>query len=1111
MSDLLNLFTRSSGESLYFFILILVSLASLFMIVGQRIRLPENRSAGRYSVALFGVSIAWISLLVASIVTLNSSTESIQIMPPLEQFVTFVAILLLTWAFLSHDNLPENVRPNVLLGIVFLTGVGGYAFTAWRWFDLAGEVDFVLSAYGATWIFVIALFSGLGAIFTILMIRHVLDAPLKLVFYLLLALGLSITLFQVSQGNIIGNYAGEGRLTVLLAFLILPLIIYRMVLSSYEQRLEESHRNANALISQQVNPSPTASPTPVVSPVQRESVQMLRALGLILEDATAKNIPERIVKTVADVLKMDVVALLRVTDANYADVSVLFDSLMGRIATGISINLDKQPTLVNALEWRQYRSMNREKNSQEISDLFIRFDIEESGPVYFFPMVHERELVGVLVACSPYTKRELISAEQELLRGIGVMSAGLLALSDAAGDAERQAEERAIQEILTGVQSGDNDIFSSQQESQKNLSVAREQIAELSKQVMALKVKLDNERARVATSHDDSEESLSASQQMLALNDEYQDLRAERDALAVRLQEAEAALTGATAADEQQALNNLVEMLQREKESLNNERDLLQTQLDELQQDDGVIPQAVMQNLIGQMTEEKDRLERERDNFKSRLVEIQSQLKTFGIEDESNGLSGLIGHLYEQRATLQTQNKALQSELERLMDERARLDQAVQTEEVRALRVQSLEREVQNLAGDREVLNRQLEQARSTFYAMDEKLNQIKVHRAKMMAQAAGYQMELKEAHDEQNKLRERLQKLSDEQSELIRERDRLIAEKQAAETDRDQYLARIEGDRERVEAVGETGVGSLTTMIDELTATRSRLEHDLTEAQHRLAANQNELEALRVRLDDPSIGSGNTQLTNVHYNSEMMISLVQDLRTPMTSITGYVDLLMAESAGILGEMQRTFLQRVSTNVSRLSTMLDDLLQVSKLDAGQVELKPVRVDAVGLIEDALTNASTQFREKDLEISLNLDTEIPQVEVDTDSLNQIFGQLLTNAYLVSPPGTEISVEAQQRALNLSSDATVPAVDCLYVSVKDNGGGIDPEDEARVFARKYKPENPLIQGLGDTGVGMAIAKALVEAHGGRLWLTIEENVGTAFSFAIPISSADVSVEG
>ncbi len=76
--------------------------------------------------------------------------------------------------------------------------------------------------------------------------------------------------------------------------------------------------------------------------------------------------------------------------------------------------------------------------------------------------------------------------------------------------------------------------------------------------------------------------------------------------------------------------------------------------------------------------------------------------------------------------------------------------------------------------------------------------------------------------------------------------------------------------------------------------------------------------------------------------------------------------------------------------------------------------------------------------------------------------------------------------------------------MFVSIEDRGGGIASEDQARVFARKYKAENPLIQGLGDTGVGLAIAKALVEAHGGEIWLETQPGVGSAFNFTLPLEA-------
>jgi signal transduction histidine kinase len=230
---------------------------------------------------------------------------------------------------------------------------------------------------------------------------------------------------------------------------------------------------------------------------------------------------------------------------------------------------------------------------------------------------------------------------------------------------------------------------------------------------------------------------------------------------------------------------------------------------------------------------------------------------------------------------------------------------------------------------------------------------------------------------------------------------------------------------------------------------------------------------------------------------------MVQEFRTPMTSIVGYIDLLLDEAAGILGEMQRKFLQRIAANVSRLTFMLDDITRIAAIDNDRFTLSPEPLDVVDLIEEAITNSTHQFREKGLTVHLNLDDSIPKVRADRDAVGQIINELLTNAYLASPPDSQVFITAHRQQVKLSNNNNFSAAaDSLLVSVEDRGGGIAAEDLPRVFARKYKAENPLIQGLGDTGVGLSIAKTLAEAHGGGLWLETRENVGSIFYFALPI---------
>jgi len=256
-----------------------------------------------------------------------------------------------------------------------------------------------------------------------------------------------------------------------------------------------------------------------------------------------------------------------------------------------------------------------------------------------------------------------------------------------------------------------------------------------------------------------------------------------------------------------------------------------------------------------------------------------------------------------------------------------------------------------------------------------------------------------------------------------------------------------------------------------------------------------------------PNTASGPGTLAVMLYSeggaaiqSEVLVALIHELRTPMTSITGYTDLLLRESVGILGETQRQFLQRVKANIERMGGLLNDLVKITTMETGQASLSPEPVDLINIIEDAIMSLSAQFSERRLAVQMDMPSELPFVHADRDSLYQIVLHLLSNACQCSEPSTDILVRAR---LEEYDDQVDGLPDYLFVSVTDTGGGIAPEDQRRVFQRLYRADNPLIVGLGDTGVGLSIAKALVEAQGGRIWVESKMGVGSAFSFILPLS--------
>jgi signal transduction histidine kinase len=1126
--DFLNLFVRPPGDLLYFLAIVALSQASVFMALGERWRRPQNRDSGRYTIASLGIVIAWVLLMLGALYAIVVGQDASSILPPLERAANVIAILLIGWAFLTADHDRWERLPNIIVLILMVIVIAGYVITSVQWSDMTAQNNFNLSLFGVAWTFIPTILSIVGLLLILAYFRLVTDAPLKLVFFVVLLLGYGGSLLQIAQGNMIGNYAGPARLAFLAALPILPAIIYRMVIShlqtelayqSVAQQQQPVQIQSNEPTTSIESPKPRegnilpVSAPPTVSPIQRDSIQLLKTLGLILEEATPASIPQRVVTAGLEVLKAEVGAVLTLQDANYADISAAYDKSKNEAISGLALNLDNQPTLVNAIERRLQRPLYPDRNVEELRDLYNRLDISDIGPTYFQPLISGKELIAILLIGMPYSGRELEESERELLKGIGIIAGNLLALSFAARDARLKAEERAIQALVQGIpleDVKDDSVLAAHQEMQASLQLSRDQISELSRQVMQLKVELDYERNRVTSVLGDTEEGMSISQRVLALNDEQQRLRDEKERLAVRLIDAETALAGATATSNESVMKSMIDSLRREKDELFSQRENLLDQLNEFRAgiESSAAPQKI-QEVLDKMSQEKAQMEVERGQLASKLADIESQLKSLGIEGGTAGLTQLIAQLTDQRATLQAKIETLTLERNSLLNERTQFEGSIQQQKERDARIMAMQNEIKHLASDREAVTKQRDQLRTERDELFAKQESFKQQRARLLAEASGYQLELAEAHQEQAKLRIQIQELADERSDLQSLRDRWTAERQALETERDLLMARSDGNRERLQQLGEDGVGSLTKMIEEVTEQRNQLERELHDARTSLASVQNQIEMLQVRTNAGNTGNINqTQLVAQEQstNPDMLLGMVQELRTPLTSIVGYIDLLLDESAGILGEMQRKFLQRVAANVTRLTFMLEDLTRVTALDNSRFTLMPEPVDVIELIEDAISNSTYEFREKSLAVHLNLDDNVPKIRADRDAISQVMGQLLTNAYLASPIDNAISVTAHRQQVQLSSNNNLAKpTDCLLISVEDRGGGIDQEDLPRVFARKYKADNALVAGLGDTGVGLSIAKTLVEAHGGGLWVETRENIGSIFYFALPIETS------
>jgi signal transduction histidine kinase len=226
---------------------------------------------------------------------------------------------------------------------------------------------------------------------------------------------------------------------------------------------------------------------------------------------------------------------------------------------------------------------------------------------------------------------------------------------------------------------------------------------------------------------------------------------------------------------------------------------------------------------------------------------------------------------------------------------------------------------------------------------------------------------------------------------------------------------------------------------------------------------------------------------------TEVIASISQELRQPMSSIIGYTDLLLGESVGILGALQRKFIERIKASTERIGSLIEDLIQITSIETGIMSLKPEPIDLNLIIDNAMAYTSSQLRERNIALRIDMPKALEPIFADREALQQILIHLLQNAGAASPVEGSVTLRVRMEKEGEG--------DYVLIQVTDTGGGIPAEDLPRVFSRLYRADNVLIQGIGDTGVGLSIAKTLTEAQGGRIWVETDLGTGSSFSVLLP----------
>ena len=258
------------------------------------------------------------------------------------------------------------------------------------------------------------------------------------------------------------------------------------------------------------------------------------------------------------------------------------------------------------------------------------------------------------------------------------------------------------------------------------------------------------------------------------------------------------------------------------------------------------------------------------------------------------------------------------------------------------------------------------------------------------------------------------------------------------------------------------------------------------------------------VRLaDHAAIAVANAQLYSEvqranQTKSEFVSFVAHELKTPMTSIRGYADLLAKGAVGPINEHQAQFLAVIRANVERMARLVSDLSDISRIEAGKLELDFRKVDFHDVVNEVVSSLQQQIEGKKQTLEVHVPDELPPVWGDRVRLAQVLTNLVSNAHKYTPEGGRIEIWVEH-APNEWQPEGPPKV--LHVIVKDNGLGMSKEDQQKIFQKFFRSENRQAREAPGTGLGLHITKNLVELHGGRIWFESALGEGTTFHFTVP----------
>ena len=245
-------------------------------------------------------------------------------------------------------------------------------------------------------------------------------------------------------------------------------------------------------------------------------------------------------------------------------------------------------------------------------------------------------------------------------------------------------------------------------------------------------------------------------------------------------------------------------------------------------------------------------------------------------------------------------------------------------------------------------------------------------------------------------------------------------------------------------------------------------------------------------------------EVQNISKTKTEFISAVShELRTPLTSIKGYASLLMTGKLGAVPDQVKARLEKINIHSDNLVALINNLLDISRIESGRVEMKMTERKIADIIENVHDLLTPQLKDKGIQWATKIDPHVPPVVLDVHQYERVFINLAGNATKFTPPNGTITVSAEFKKGKTEFDPNF-----VEMAVADTGIGISEEDIARLFNEFFRVDNEINQNVKGTGLGLALAKKIVEAHKGQMWVTSAVGKGTSFHFTLPLLKMEKS---